>query len=69
MGKVTTIQCDACGADLTVSGNSVDWRIALRNEAIPHESGFVTDMMIYPRLKQDFYFCTIGCMKKIVDEL
>jgi hypothetical protein len=63
MAKTTTVLCDGCGSDLTRTGNSVDYRLALTNEAIPSAGGFVTDMMIYPSLRDgDKYFCGLGCL-------
>jgi hypothetical protein len=64
MPKTVKISCDECGADLSYSGNSVDYRVALLNESIPSRGGFVTDMMIYPALEQNAYFCGLGCLDK-----
>lgn len=67
--KLVTVTCDNCGNDLTISGNSVDWRIALINEPIPHSAGVVTDMMIYPHMKADAFFCGRSCLKQFVAAL
>ena len=63
MPKTTKILCDTCGADITSTGNSVDWRIALINQHIPSRGGMVTDMWITPQLKDDVYFCNAGCLR------
>lgn len=60
--EVHQISCDQCGGDLTVSGNSVDYRLALVNQKIPSNSGFVTDMMIHPPLERDCHFCRVACL-------
>lgn len=64
MGKEIKIICDGCGRDITYTGNSIDWRLALRNEEIPSYSGTVTDMYIPPQIDKDVYFCGIECLKK-----
>jgi hypothetical protein len=64
------IVCDACGADITWTGNSIDWRLALKNERIPHPGGVATDMMIYPILRKgDAHVCGIKCLKAFVATL
>lgn len=61
--KTVTILCDGCGSDITTTGNSVDYRLALLNERLPLRGNMCTDMMIYPPIKQDAYFCGVGCLK------
>ena len=62
MSKVTTVTCDGCTRDISTTGNSVDWRLALLNQMVPSRGGFVTDMMIYPILVEgDMYFCSLWC--------
>jgi hypothetical protein len=61
MGKSVKIICDNCGRDLTITGNSIDYRLALMNQSIPSRGGAVTDVMVYPPLDSDKYFCGWGC--------
>jgi hypothetical protein len=67
MPKVTEVLCDCCGRDLTTTGNSIDYRLCLANERVHSGGGFVTDMMIYPKIKRDAYFCDISCLRKWMD--
>lgn len=60
--KQVDITCDACGHDLTATGNSIDWRLSLTAERKPSRGGFVTDMMIYPAIKHDMHFCGLPCL-------
>ncbi len=63
MGKTVKITCDGCGADLTTRSNSVDYRLVLASEGKPgYGAGAYTDMMIYPPVARDFYFCGLGCL-------
>lgn len=59
----TSVTCDGCGADLTWTGNSIDWRLALLNETIPHRGSACTDMMIYPAIERDTHFCRLPCLQ------
>ena len=67
MGKTVQLTCDGCGADIAYTGNSVDYRLALVVQSMPSRGGFVTDMMIYPPLKHDCYFCGLNCMDQWTD--
>lgn len=69
MAENRKVTCDSCGADLTVTGNSVDYRVLLRSEALPSWGGAVTDMMIHPPIRQPMHFCGIACLKKGVEKL
>ncbi len=63
MGKLVTVTCDGCGADLTTRSNSVDYRLVLSSESKPgYGGGAYTDMMIYPPVDRDYYFCRLGCL-------
>ena len=62
--KEVKITCDHCGADLTFTGNSIDWRLALTNEQIPSHGGIVTDMYIQPALEKNMHFCRLHCLKQ-----
>ena len=64
MGKTTTVACDNCGRDLTVTGNAEAYRLALLNQHIPSRGGFVTCMAEYPAIEADCYFCGIGCLSE-----
>jgi hypothetical protein len=66
MSKSVKILCDGCERDITYTGNSIDYRLTLRDEEKPNYPGcnMVTDMMIYPSLKGgEKNFCGIGCLK------
>ena len=62
--QTSKVTCDTCGCDLTTTGNSVDYRIAVVVENIRPESGSVTDMMAYPPLERMHHFCGKPCLKK-----
>lgn len=68
MPKTVNVKCDGCELDLTTTGNSIDYRIALLNQRIPSRGGIVTDMMAYPVLPDDAYFCSQSCLRRWVDE-
>lgn len=62
--KTTTIICDACGADLTQTGNCVDYRLHLAVQGIPNTSGFATLMHIDPPMDGNKDFCGTRCLTK-----
>jgi hypothetical protein len=62
--KTVTITCDTCERDITTTGNSVDYRLAVLSQSIPSRGGIVTDMMIYPVLDRDYYFCSLNCFRE-----
>ena len=71
MPSEVKIICDGCGADLTYTGNSVDYYLILYYASkIPRymkngeTGGAVTDMMIQPPIKKAAYFCGLGCLDK-----
>lgn len=67
MSQKIEIKCDCCGNDLSVTGNSVDWRIVVKNEPIPNWGGAVTDVNIQPSLEESpLHFCGKSCLKKFV---
>lgn len=66
--KNPTILCDNCSRDLSETGNSVDYRLALVNERMPRWDGAVTDMLLYPQIKQDAHFCGVGCLRIWLDK-
>lgn len=61
--KTIKIDCDTCKRDITYTGNSIDWRLAIHNEQVPSRGGSVTDMMIYPIFDSDYYFCSDRCFR------
>jgi len=56
------ICCSSCGHDLNASNNSIDYRILLKSEKIPPCNGLVTNMMVYPEIEEDKYFCGLDCL-------
>ena len=55
------ITCDNCDRDIATTTNSVGFRLTLKDEILPTHSGAVTDMWIYPNLKDgDKHFCGMG---------
>lgn len=64
--KTETVKCDGCACDLTYTGNSVDYRIVLASERLPHDPAYavVTDMMIYPPIPRTAHFCGMKCLLK-----
>ena len=64
MVETRVIRCDGCNANLTYTENSVDYRLALINQVIPSWNGAVTDMMIYPPIKEDAHFCHVVCLRR-----
>lgn len=67
--KITQTTCDSCGANLTTTGNCVDYLIILRSERIPSNDGSVTVMNIEPQIQHQLHFCGIACLKKHVEKL
>lgn len=57
-----SVTCDACGQDLTLTGNSVDYRLVLAAEPIPSWGGAVTDMLIHPPVERPHHFCSLRCL-------
>lgn len=62
--KTTTVTCDECGVDLSVTTNVTgDYRIALSNERIPYAGGAGTCMFSRPLLPSEAHFCSGVCLK------
>lgn len=61
--KTVTIICDACGSDLTRTGNSVDYRLVVTSEGIPSGGGAVTDWGASPPVKRAYHFCGLKCLR------
>lgn len=62
--KTVEIKCDACDADLTYTGNCVDYRLVLASENKPifPGAGFVTSMGMYPAVDRTYHFCGLECL-------
>lgn len=67
--RTTEIKCDNCEADVTYTGNSVDYRIVLGSESKSpwyeregKSGGAVTDMMIYDPFPKTRHFCSTTCL-------
>lgn len=58
------IKCDNCSVDLSLTSNSVDYRLTLKNEHIPCHEGVVSDMYIRPIILHNMHFCGLGCLSK-----
>lgn len=57
------IKCYFCYKNLSVTSNSIDYRLKLITEKIPPDLNYpVTDMLIEPELKEDIYFCELDCL-------
>ncbi len=65
MGLEHKITCDYCDQDITYTSNCVDYRLHLGNErkGVRNPNLPVTQMHIYPIIKQSVYFCGLGCLK------
>lgn len=70
MPKEVEIRCDQCSSDLTYTGNSIDYRLALLVERLPiHPNArVVTDVGRYRPIEHDAYFCGAHCLAKWVSE-
>lgn len=71
MAATHKITCDGCGADMTYTGNSVDYYLRLTTGSPQswymkegRNGGAVTDMMIYPPIKGDHHFCGLECLDR-----
>ncbi len=60
----TKITCDSCGADLTTTGNCVDYRLAVTSEPIPSGGGLVTLMHVEPIIPHAAHFCGMQCLAR-----
>jgi hypothetical protein len=59
------INCNHCGNDLTYTGNSVEYRIAVVVEQMPHapDTGVVTDLGLSPPFRDRvLHFCNRVCL-------
>jgi hypothetical protein len=64
MAIKSNITCDSCERDLTLTTNSIDYRLVLKSERKLCAEGAVTDMLIYPPINSDKHFCGLGCLQK-----
>jgi hypothetical protein len=60
--------CDGCGADLTETGNCLDYRLALVVQLIPNFGPTAALMHIKPPISGDKHFCGIDCLRTWVDK-
>lgn len=67
--KDVKVTCDACGKDLTYTGNCVDYRLLVTSESLGSGRGedgrsyAVTAMMIYPPVDRSYHFCNLRCLR------
>lgn len=64
MAETHEVTCDGCGADLTYTGNSVDYRLVLDAEPKPTapDVNAVTDMLIPRPIARKHHFCALRCL-------
>ena len=69
MSAAREVICDGCGADITYTGNSVDYRLVLASQSKTPwyageglEAGVVTDMWIENPLPEAKHFCSLRCL-------
>lgn len=69
MSATTQILCDACGEDLTYTGNSMDYNLLLASQSKAHYPGsyVVTDMAIPNPMPKAKHFCDLRCLKAWLD--
>lgn len=61
------VKCDECRGDLSKARNSIAWRISVKCEYIPLESGVsLTDVWMEAPIAEDGHFCGLKCLKKWV---
>lgn len=69
-GKDGKVTCDACGHNLTTTGNWIDYRLALMNEPKPTQDGVaLTEVHIAPIIERDYHFCGVPCLAKWVTKI
>lgn len=56
--------CDGCEADLTFTGNCVDYRLLVTSESIPNPSGVALLVASYPAIDRPHHFCGWACFDK-----
>ncbi len=62
------IYCDQCETDLTLTSNSINWRIVVSSELIQIDERLpVSDMHIYPQIQGMLHFCSMLCLKKWIN--
>lgn len=60
--KTERVCCDHCEFDLTSTGNSVDYRLALIVEGKASRGNVVTLLHIEPPLSRPHHFCGLKCL-------
>lgn len=74
MTETSQVVCDACGNDLTYTGNSEDYYLVLSSASkLPwylregERGGFVTDMAIAPPMAKTGHFCGHKCLEDWIE--
>lgn len=65
MSEIVEVNCDGCGADLSFTANSEDWRLALIVQPKSpryNPSRTATLMSIKPPLTSTKHFCSLLCL-------
>jgi len=69
MSRTSEVHCDKCGADITYTSNSVDYRVVLGSEGKSPwyqkeglSGGVMTEVMIYDPFPQLRHFCNEVCL-------
>lgn len=69
------VTCDACGRDLTATGNCEDYRLVVKSEALPAwwqveglGGGAVTAMAVSKPIQKPHHFCGLFCLHRWLDE-
>lgn len=66
--KRSPIICDGCKANITTTGNSVDYRLCLSSYSPDSWGGAVTDVNIVRVLKEPRHFCnSLECVRAWLD--
>ena len=63
------ITCANCGRDLSITGNCIDFRLALNAEEIPERTNCFTLLSKCPQLNKTVYLCDIKCLKSWSKEM
>lgn len=61
------MKCDNCEREIGTTTNASDYILQLRNFPCEVISNAVTDMLMYPPIEKDVYFCGIGCLRTWLD--
>ena len=64
MKALTTYGCDYCNGDLTTTGYSEEYRIAVSSQAMGHSDGAVFSMALDDPVPEPLHFCDMKCLKE-----